>query len=67
MMARYIAVWKLHGANKVVAETPSLELASLSIPQMIAMITSDPEPHFLHIDRQPLDTGGRRRGRKPRQ
>lgn len=51
MMARYIAVWKLHGANKVVAETPSLELASLSIPRMIAMITSDPEPHFLHIDK----------------
>jgi hypothetical protein len=49
--AQYISVWKLHGANTLVTSAPSLELTRLSSPSLIASVTADPEPHFLHIDR----------------
>lgn len=51
MQARYIAVWKLRGANKLATEEPSLTLASLADPQVTATITANPEPHFFHIDK----------------
>lgn len=51
MLARYVAVWKLHGANKLATEQPSVTLALLAEPKVTATITTNPEPHFLHIDK----------------
>jgi hypothetical protein len=51
MKAKYIAVWKLHGANKLTADASSLELARLSDPTLVASVTTNPECHLLHIDR----------------
>lgn len=50
MKARYLAVWKLHGANTLAAGTSNLELARLSNPTLVAVVTPDPEPFFLQID-----------------
>ena len=49
--AQYIAIWKLHGANTLAAGTDSLELTRLSDPPLLALVTTDPEPFFFHIDR----------------
>lgn len=51
MRARYVAVWKLHGANSLIAEQPDVVLASSTEPVVVAKITADPEPYFFHIDR----------------
>jgi hypothetical protein len=50
MEARYIAIWKLHGASTLAAESSALELARLRNPTLVAIVTADPEPFFLHID-----------------
>jgi hypothetical protein len=51
MKVQYVAVWKLHGANKLAADASTLELARLNDPALVASVTTDPEPYFLHIDR----------------
>lgn len=50
MKARYVAVWKLHDANTWAANISNLELARLRNPTLVAIVTADPEPFFLHID-----------------
>jgi hypothetical protein len=50
MKAKYLAVWKLHGANTLATTTNNFELARLSNPTLIAVVTDNPEPYFLHID-----------------
>jgi hypothetical protein len=51
MKARYIAVYKLHGANKLSEDANEFRLAALTSPALSAMLTADPESYFLHIDR----------------
>lgn len=51
MQARYIGVWKLHGANKLVDGSSDAEFATLENPEIKATITAEPEPYFFHIDR----------------
>ena len=51
MKVNYIAVWKLHGANKLAADNPTLELARVKNPALVASVTSNPEHYFIHIDR----------------
>jgi hypothetical protein len=51
MKAQYVAVWKLHGANKLVSDKDSLELVHLQGPATVARVSADPERYFLHIDR----------------
>ena len=51
MKAHYVAVWKLHGASKLASNASSVELAQLSNPALVAHVTAEPEPLFLHIDR----------------
>lgn len=51
MLAEYIEVWKLHGANKLAEGYDDTELAALESPAVKATITTDPEPYFFHIDR----------------
>jgi hypothetical protein len=52
-MARvhYVVVWKLHGANKLVADKSPFDLIRLDNPALIATVTDDPKPYFQHIDR----------------
>jgi hypothetical protein len=49
MNARYLAIWKLIGANTLVAGG-NLELVRLNEPRLVATVTADPEPFFPHID-----------------
>ncbi len=51
MLANYVAVWKLRGANRLVAKQTTVVLASSSEPEITASVTADPEPHLCHIDR----------------
>jgi hypothetical protein len=51
MKARYIAVYKLHGANKLAEDAKEFRLAALTSPALSALLTADPESYFLHIDR----------------
>ena len=51
MKAKYVAVWKLHGANKLASDARSLEFARLTNPTLIASVTTKLEPLLLHIDR----------------
>ena len=50
MKAQYLTVWKLHGANTLATSVNNLEVARLNDPTVVAVITADPEPYFLHID-----------------
>jgi hypothetical protein len=50
MKAHYLAIWKLHGATTLATGTGNLELARLNNPTLVAIVTADPEPFFLHID-----------------
>lgn len=50
MKTQYLAVWKFYGANKLATTTTNLELARLNDPTIVAILTADPEPFFLHID-----------------
>lgn len=51
LQAKYVAIWKLSGANKLATDKPRLTLASSQEPQALATITADPAPDFVHIDR----------------
>jgi hypothetical protein len=44
MKARYVTVWKLHGANTLAAANNDVELARLSDPTVVVRITAGPEP-----------------------
>lgn len=50
MLAKYVCVYAMQGANKLdgAREAPILEMAA---PIVNAFLTENPEPHFLHIDR----------------
>jgi hypothetical protein len=50
MKARYVTVWKLHGANTLAAANNDVELARLSDPTVVVRITAGPEPYFVRID-----------------
>jgi hypothetical protein len=50
MKVRYIAIYKLHGANRLSEETESVELLALPKPALTATLTTNPEPYFLHVD-----------------
>ena len=51
MQVRYVAIWKLRGANTIESRAVSHTLAEISDPKIAARMTIDPDPHFLHIDR----------------
>ena len=50
MKARYIAIYKLRGANEL-PEEAAANLCVLRRPAVTALLTTIPEPHFLHIDK----------------
>lgn len=51
MQVRYVAIWKLRGANKIESGAASLPLTVMSDPKITASLTTDADSHFLHIDR----------------
>lgn len=51
MKVRYIAIYKLRGANKLPEEVGCANLFASQSPAVIAMLTTIPELHFLHIDK----------------
>ena len=51
MKVRYIAVYKLHGANKLPDGANKVELLALKSPALTALLAAEPEPYFLHIDK----------------
>jgi len=48
---RYIAIYKIRGANKLPEEVESASLLALQTPTITATLTTNPEPHFIHIDK----------------
>lgn len=50
MEVRYVAVFKLRGANGLSGDDP-LSLFEAENPNITASLTADPEPYFEHIDR----------------
>jgi hypothetical protein len=50
MEVRHVAVWKLHGASRIASGTFNIPVAEVEDPNIAATVTSDPEPHFTHID-----------------
>ena len=50
MKTKYLVVWKLYGADTLATGTTNLELARLNDPTVVAVLTADPDPFFLHID-----------------
>ncbi|MCA1442761.1 hypothetical protein I6F07_21565 [Ensifer sp. IC4062] len=48
MRLDYIKVWKLLGVSKLPAEPP---ISRLGDPPMDFLLTADPEPYFVHIDK----------------
>jgi hypothetical protein len=50
MKTNYLAVWKFYGADALAIDTTNLELARLNDPEIVAILTADPEPFFQHID-----------------
>jgi hypothetical protein len=51
MKVNHIAVWKLHGANKLAVDSTTLELFHLENPALVASVTSNPEHYLFHVDR----------------
>jgi hypothetical protein len=51
MKVRYTVIYRLHGANRLPEESESAGLLALSNPALSATLTTNPEPHFLHIDK----------------
>jgi hypothetical protein len=51
LQAKYVAIWKLSGANELAIETPRAVLSSILEPLATATLTKDPTPDFFHIDR----------------
>lgn len=50
MEVKYVAVYKLRGANGLSSDASSV-LFERESPKMIATLSADPEPYFAHIDR----------------
>lgn len=48
---RYIAIYKLHGANKLPEEAASAKLLASQSPAVTAILTDAPEPYFIHINK----------------
>jgi hypothetical protein len=48
---RYVAIYKIHGANKLPGGAESAALLTLTNPSISATLTINPEPHFLHINK----------------
>ncbi len=51
VVAHYIGVWRLFGANSLADGAASFELGMLGEPGADVRIVADPEPYFSHIDR----------------
>jgi len=51
MKIRFIAIYKLEGANKLPDGVESVGLLALQSPLITATLTINPEPYYLHIDR----------------
>lgn len=51
MKTRYIAVYKIHGANKLPNDTEQEEFCALEKPAIKTILSANPEPHFDHIDK----------------
>jgi hypothetical protein len=47
----YISVYKLQAVNSLPGQGSGIELATFAKPSFKALLTGDPEPHFVHIDR----------------
>jgi hypothetical protein len=51
MKVRYVAIFKLHGANKLPEEAECTSLLTLQNPALAATLATNPDPYFLHIDK----------------
>lgn len=51
MKVRYVAVYKVHGANTLPDGAASADILTLRNPALTVMLTTNPEPHFAHIDK----------------
>jgi hypothetical protein len=49
--ARYIAIYKIHGANKLPDDSERASLLALQSPALTATLTTNPEPDLLHVDK----------------
>jgi hypothetical protein len=63
MKLRYTAIYKLRGANRLEDEAKVAALVALRKPRLSALLTADPEPHFMHIDRSAALEQGRQKRR----
>ena len=50
MKVRYAAVYKIHGVNKLPDGAENADLLALQNPEITALLTTEPEPHLVHID-----------------
>lgn len=50
MKTRYIAVYKIYGANKLPEDLEHIDFCALENPTIKTALTTNPEPHFYHID-----------------
>ncbi len=48
---RYIAIYKVRGANALPDDAETADILTLQNPALAATLTTNPEPHFLHIDK----------------
>lgn len=51
MKARYIAIYRIRGANSLPGGAERLPLLSMEHPAFAATLTMNPEPDFLHVDK----------------
>lgn len=51
MKVRYTSIFKVRGANALPDGAESVNIVALKNPTIVATLTTDPEPHFVHVDR----------------
>ena len=51
MKVRHIAIYKIHGVNRLITKSDSVVFLTLKLPTLSATLTSNPEQGFLHVDR----------------
>jgi hypothetical protein len=49
--SRYVAIYKVHGANNLADGAQSEALLALKTPSIAATLTINPDPYFLHINK----------------
>jgi hypothetical protein len=48
---RYIAIYKLHGVNKLPEEAECTNVVKLQNPALTVILATNPDPYFLHVDK----------------